>query len=119
MNNEQMEFSKTWEEYEKEYGFYDSKEVYTNNSRLIPSFRVKQWLDHLEQEPCEMTVEEYRQRMIQTFHNADTDELIAICVLPTEKEFEHLKWLLKNNYKKETCKDAISRQAVYGLAEIL
>lgn len=66
--------------------------------------------DWLEQEPCEMTVEEYRQRMIDAFHNADCGELIAICVLPTEKEFEHLKWLLKNHYKKEPCGDAISRQ---------
>lgn len=48
MTNEQMNFPKTWEEYEQEYGFNDSEEVYTNNSRLIPSFRVKQWLD---QEP--------------------------------------------------------------------
>ena len=45
MTNEQMNFPKTWEEYEQEYGFNDSEEVYTNNSRLIPSFRVKQWLD--------------------------------------------------------------------------
>lgn len=58
----------------------------------------------------EMTAEEYRQRMIQAFHNADTDELIAVCVLPTEKEFEHLEWLLKNHYKKEPCADAVSRQ---------
>lgn len=65
----------------------------------------------LEQEPCEMTVEEYRQRMIQAFHNADADELIAVCVLPTEKEFEHLEWLLKKHYKKEPCEDTISRQA--------
>lgn len=99
MVNEQMEFPKTWEEYEKDYGFNDSKEVYTNNSRLIPSFRVKQWLDHLEQEPCEMTVQEYRRRMVQAFHTADCDELIAICVLPSEKDFEHLEWLLKKYYK--------------------
>lgn len=46
-----------------------------------------------------MTAEEYRQRMIQAFHNADCDELIAICVLPTEKEFEHLEWLLEKHYK--------------------
>ena len=70
--------------------------------------------DTLDQEPCEMTAEEYRQRMIQAFHNADTDELIAVCVLPTEKEFEHLEWLLKNHYKKESCDDAISRQAALG-----
>jgi len=59
-----------------------------------------------------MTVDEYRQRMIQAFHNADCDELIAICVLPTEKEFKHLEWLLKNHYKQEPCEDCISRQAV-------
>lgn len=65
----------------------------------------------LEQEPCGMTAEEYRQRMMQAFHNADCGGLIAVCVLPTEKEFEHLEWLLKNHYKREPCEDAISRQA--------
>ena len=119
MANEQMEFPETWEEFEKDYGFNDSEEVYTNNSRLIPSFRVKQWLDHLEKEPYEMTVEEYRQRMIQAFHNADCDELIAICVRPTEKEFEHLEWLLKKHYKTEPCEDCISRaEALKNLALI-
>lgn len=61
----------------------------------------------LEQEPCEMTAEEYRQRMIQAFHNADYDELIALVVLPTEKEFEHLGWLLEKHYKAkpEPCDD--------------
>ena len=43
-----MTFPETWEEFEKSYGFTDSEEVYTNGSRLIPSFRVKQWLDHEE-----------------------------------------------------------------------
>ena len=42
-----MAFPDTWEEYEKSYGFDDSEEIYTNGSRLIPSFRVKQWLEHL------------------------------------------------------------------------
>ena len=61
----------------------------------------------LEQAPCEMTAEEYRQRMIQAFHNADCDELIALVVLPTEKEFEHLEWLLEKHYKAkpEPCED--------------
>lgn len=65
----------------------------------------------------QMTAEEYRQRMIQAFHNTDCGELIAVCVLPTEKEFEHLEWLLKNHYKKEPCEDCISRQAVLDLLE--
>lgn len=56
--NEMMTFPDTWEEFEKLYGFNDAEEIYTNNSRLIPSFRVKQWLDHLlsvqqEQLDCE------------------------------------------------------------------
>ena len=49
-----------------------------------------------------MTAEEYRQKMIQSFHSAGADELIAVCVSPTEKEFEHLGWLLKYHYKQDT-----------------
>ena len=45
--SDMMTFPDTWEEFEKLYGFNDGEEIYTNNSRLIPSFRVKQWLDHL------------------------------------------------------------------------
>ena len=45
--SDMMTFPETWEEYEKQYGFADDEEVYTNGSRLIPSFRVKQWLDHI------------------------------------------------------------------------
>lgn len=41
-----MEFPETFEQFAKEYGFKDSKEVYTNGSDLIPIFRVKQWLEH-------------------------------------------------------------------------
>lgn len=46
-NEIMMDFPETWEEYEQQYGFEDTDEVYTNGSRLIQSFRVKQWLDHL------------------------------------------------------------------------
>ena len=49
MNNK-MEFPDTWEEYEKIYGITDTEEVYSiNGVRFIPSFRVKQWLDHLKE----------------------------------------------------------------------
>ncbi len=47
MNNT-MEFPNTFDEFAKEYGFKDSKEIYTNGSELIPVFRVKQWLEHIE-----------------------------------------------------------------------
>lgn len=42
-----MLFPETWEEFEASYGFTDSEEVYTNGARLIPSFRVEQWLEHI------------------------------------------------------------------------
>lgn len=45
--SECMQFPNTWEEFEQAYGFEDKKEIYTNGSRLIQSFRVKQWLDHI------------------------------------------------------------------------
>lgn len=45
--SEQMTFPNTWEEFEKSYGFDDEEQIYTNGSRLIPTFRVKQWLEHL------------------------------------------------------------------------
>lgn len=56
-----MTFPDTWEEFEEYYGITDRKEIYTNGARLIPSFRVKQWLDHIEdrkttpqpERPCE------------------------------------------------------------------
>lgn len=42
-----MTFPNTWEEYERSYGFTDTEEIYTNGARLIPSFRVEQWLEHI------------------------------------------------------------------------
>lgn len=44
---EAMSFPETWEEFEKMYGFTDDKQEYTNGSRLIQSFRVEQWLEHI------------------------------------------------------------------------
>ena len=52
-----MTFPDTWEEYEEQYGFNDEYEVYTNWARLIPSFRVKQWLEHLSTVAKKETVE--------------------------------------------------------------
>jgi len=49
MADDVMAFPDTWEEYEDFYGFYDIKQAYMfGNTRLIPSFRVQQWLNHLD-----------------------------------------------------------------------
>ena len=51
--SEQMEFPETFDNFAKEYGFKDDKEVYTNGSDLIPIFRVKQWIEHINK-PTQM-----------------------------------------------------------------
>ena len=48
-----MTFPKTFDEFADEWGFTDTDEIYTNGSRLISVFRVKQWLDHLEREQAD------------------------------------------------------------------
>lgn len=92
-----------------------------DNEEALARKSCEEAIKLLEQETCEMTAEEYRQRMIQAFHNADCGELVALVVLPTEKEFEHLEWLLEKHYKAkpELCEDAISRQAVNILVDEL
>lgn len=41
-----MNFPKRWEDFLHDYEFEDSRRIYTNGSRLIPSFRVKQMMEH-------------------------------------------------------------------------
>ena len=50
MAGEAMDFPDTFEEFAEGYGIRDSDEVYTNGSLLIPVFRVRQWLSHLDRE---------------------------------------------------------------------
>ena len=41
-----MNFPKRWEDFLHDYEFEDARRLYTNGSRLIPSFRVKQMMGH-------------------------------------------------------------------------
>lgn len=41
-----MDFPSTWELFLQDYEFKDTKQIYTNGSDLIPSFRVKQMIEH-------------------------------------------------------------------------
>ena len=84
----QMAFPDTWEEFEKHYGFYDSKQAYTyGNTRLIPSFRVQQWLDHIDdikhkkqsqKNKMEQAAAMFGKKLFDTFHvKLDSDTVIA------------------------------------------
>ena len=46
---EVMDFPNTFDEFADDYGFKDTKEVYTNGSELIQVYRVKQWLEHINE----------------------------------------------------------------------
>lgn len=52
-----------------------------------------------------MSVDSYRERMIQAFFNAGRGDLVSLVVQPYEKEFEHLEWLLKH-VNKDSCLNA-------------
>ena len=41
-----MNFPKRWENFLHDYEFEDARRIYTNGSILIPSFRVKQMMEH-------------------------------------------------------------------------
>ena len=41
-----INFPKRWEDFLHDYEFEDARRIYTNESRLIPSFRVKQMMEH-------------------------------------------------------------------------
>lgn len=121
----------TREEREKAIDVLDNmRGMIEDNQGNDYDFALKKGIEALkhEQGSDEMTVAEYRHRMMQTFLDTDCDELIALCVLPTKKDFEHLEWLLKNYYKQEEpceewlkknyykqelCEDCVSRKAVF------
>lgn len=48
--NEEMKFPNTLDEFIRQYSFIDEKQIYTNGSELIHTFRIKQWEEHKQQE---------------------------------------------------------------------
>lgn len=65
--NEEMKFPKTFEEFIKQYSFFDKQQIYTNGSELIQVFRIKQWEEHKEKENQELKLElsGYRQAILE------------------------------------------------------
>lgn len=83
MMYERMIFPKTWEEYEKQYGFTDTEQVYTNGARLIPSFRVKQWLCHMES--LRRKLAKMQIGRSSYYPNADEDGMVDVSDYPYSK----------------------------------
>lgn len=75
MADDVMIFPDTWEEFEKQYGFYDSKQVYMyGNTRLIPIFRVQQWLNHLDDINCKKQSQKNKMGQIAELFGKKLDE---------------------------------------------
>ena len=91
-----MTFPDTWEEYEKSYGFTDNEEVYTNGARLIPSFRVKQWLDHLPSE------QPFTDEEIQKMQDLEFAEIEKAYETGLREGRKNGKWIIDNPHSDDS-----------------
>lgn len=88
--NEEMKFPKTFEEFIKQYSFFDKQQIYTNGSELIQVFRIKQWEEHKEKENQELkekylnAVADYETTM---FEKEQLNSLVNSC----QEEIRRLK----------------------------
>ena len=73
---EQMNFPDTLDEFIKQYSFIDRKEIYTNGSELIQTFRVKQWEEHRQREYQELKYQEVYKKTKDYTRNDFVIELI-------------------------------------------
>lgn len=82
--NEEMKFPKTFEEFIKQYSFFDKQQIYTNGSELIQVFRIKQWEEHKEKENQELKkqLEEYENELEKA------DSITQSCIFNGKKESE-------------------------------
>lgn len=65
-----------------DYSFEDSDHVYTNGSKLISSFRVKQAIEHYfrEQEPCVLTLNEVERTGANNFGAWSSEDLTILWI---------------------------------------
>ena len=80
MSGEQMNFPESWREFLEDYSFLDSKEVYTNGSKLIPVFRVEQmvenyWEKEVKQAKPNFRLEDYQENYVM---HCNTEEKAKI-----------------------------------------
>ena len=70
-------FPNTMNEFMEQYSFIDTDEVYTNGSELIQVFRVKQGLEHYEEEIRSKAIEEFSERIKARAHSTERNDWSA------------------------------------------
>lgn len=97
--SEEMKFPDTLDEFIKQYSFIDKKQIYTNGSELIHTFRVKQWEEHKRKENQEL-----KRKLNESIHKATE----------FESEVYELKKQLEE-YKNELGKaDSITQSCIFN-----
>lgn len=91
--NDVMKFPKTFDEFIKQYSFFDKQQIYTNGSELIHVFRIKQWEEHKEKENQEL--KKQLENMADSYCNASKlkHERASKIVKMNNQQKEFIKWL--------------------------
>lgn len=97
-----MAFPETFDEFAEWFGFVDSKEYYTNGAKLIPVFRVKQWLEN-ENNRHKAEIKRLQERNVILKGAVDTQKA----------EIERL------NCNLDMANDCISEQRAEAIKELL
>jgi hypothetical protein len=74
-----MSFPQTWEQFLHDYEFEDGRRIYTNGAKLMPSFRVKQMMEHYLLEAKSEAIREFAEELVdEKFSNYDkTDDILV------------------------------------------
>lgn len=89
MSGDAMSFPGDWRTFVQQYQFADKEEVYTNGSMLIPTFRVRQMVEHyFGGGECEL---EIKDNMNETEGTGAVWWECSSC--HWQIEFFHTKWL--------------------------
>jgi hypothetical protein len=59
-----MSFPQTWEQFLHDYEFEDGRRIYTNGAKLMPSFRVKQMMEHYLLEAKSEAIREFAKEFV-------------------------------------------------------
>ena len=113
--NEEMKFPKTFEEFIKQYSFFDKQQIYTNGSELIQVFRIKQWEEHKERENQELKkqLDDANEKILLL--QASEPMLNYKKALEETQQKEFIKWL--ENYLELLDYDNIDEQIGYDMIE--
>lgn len=83
-----MTFPETFEEFAEQYKIVDKEQVYTNGTELIPIFRVKQWLEHMDEDVTKNSQPTISEQM-QSFYQGilDSERLARIAGIKANAVF--------------------------------